>query len=93
MEMAIHWNFREPLLALLRRAKGIPPPKITRQQALEIAQDYLSRWKDMDKEPYIVKSDLLNYEIHVDPFSRDGLVVVLVDMQTGQIKDVLGGGG
>ena len=83
---------RRPLLRFLRRRRGLPEPKITVEQAIEITRDYFVNVEgypeSVRKVPLLVTSTLQSYEIR--PVSMGaGFVSVKVDMTDGRIYDVI----
>jgi len=83
---------RQPFLRFRRRLRGLPEPRVTVEQAIEITRDYFVNVKGYSESfrerPLLVTSMLQAYQIW--PLDRGGgFVSVKVDMADGRIYDVV----
>lgn len=61
-------------------------PKISKEQALEIARNEFKKRKWGWLEPVDVKLGFLNYRIWTDPALRDEIGWIVIDKNTGKVK-------
>ena len=83
---------RQPILRLLRRLRGLPEPKVTVDQAIEITRDCMVNVKGFPENireiPLKVTSELQHYQIRLMCGGDAGSDRIKVDMADGRIDFV-----
>jgi hypothetical protein len=78
------------MILVLRTLLGIPPPRISPQQAVVIAKTELQRQGKPWNEPVKVAHRLRDYVVWTHANQIGGNLNVFVDIHTGAIKAVRG---
>lgn len=83
---------RQPILRLLRRLRGLPPAKVTVDQAIELTRDYLVNVKGFPESfreiPLEVTSEMQYYQLRLLGVDYIGYDKIKVDMADGKIDYV-----